>query len=661
MKAWYLLILTLSLPVIIFIFTLGKYYGFYYDNHHFNLLALDLLEKFRPYLYTGTNYTIHSTFYAYLLYPVFKIFGPTDFSVELVSAIFHLLTIVVCFRLGKRLFNQDLGLIFAFLVAISPLYLVNIYTWSENSFIFFLNALSIYYFLSGFQETSAQKLILSALLYSLSCFQSIYSIPLLLFFISFILLQTAAYIKSRKQINFVSGHPKMYKFLRGIFYIAASIAFLYLALLIDAIFIKKYRIAYYISFAALLFIVTLGFKKTPKPAKEILKFCFLFIFIVAAAILLLDFLVQLDSALFGTFGYYKDTRVAGGYGMERPPLFFCGREIKIFNIPVKLSILTSLLPENFRYCYTGISFNLSRSFKILVAYYQKCFPLPINIFLVLGLIGLLIDIFHKKYNKEPLSMRHTFSLVWILAINTSFINQTSPNMMRTHILPMPYFFASLGVYYSAYLAGNIFRSLSIARVGNLRTVTILAAVILAVFINLEQFRFLLNNVFYKYRYDKAHYNYYNLFHGWPYGRGYKEVGEFLLKDAPLKQNGEFRSIFIHTISPYVPIGRCLIFFDSIDWYTQNKIRIVYDDIDTSYRKYGRKVLLARYLEQLFYESPDIEAIYFSDFFDTKGDYSFFSKIHRDIMPYRIINDDDSLEYDCILYKFERDKWREQLH
>lgn len=639
------------MPITVFIFTLGRYYGFYYDNHYFNLLALDLMDKFKPYFYIGSHYSIHSTLFSYLLYPVFIIFGPTDLSIELVSGLFHLLTVFICFRLGRRFYSKEFGLIFAALVALAPIHLINIYTWPELSFVVFLNLLSIYYFLVGFQERAKSKLIISSILYSLSCFQKIYSLLLLPFFVIYSLAQVILFKKKPLSLNQVSTSSPKYRFLNYIFYLMVIAACLYLIFLCAAMFISKHTILYYAFMAVSLFLLGLIFRKLSVVNRERLKFCALFMIIVVTTLLLLDLFVQVDIHLFKQrFGYYRDTTYAGGFGVSRPVLNFTGKEISIFKKEIYPSVLSSLL--SFRAFYTRTSSNLWEIQKIFLSYYKQCLPLPITIFLIIGIVGLIADMLSKK---NKLDVRYIFPLVWLSAISISFINANPYHIMRVYVLPLPYFFAALGIYYIA----NLAKYLKV-RINNLRTIITLASVALVFLVNLNQLEFLVNNVYKKYKDDKAHSMYYPLFHGWPYGRSYKEVGEFLLKDAPLKKDGKFKSIFIYTIAPDTAVNICAIFYNAIDWYTQNKIKIIYDAKYISNIKYGSALALAQYLHNLFSTYPGVEVIYFADFYDTKDNFSFFSKIHKELKPYRLVNDDESIEYDCILYKFERDTWQAQM-
>lgn len=509
-RTQYILLSILLLPTVIFIFTLARYYGFYYDNHYFNLLALDLMEKFRPYLYLGSHYSIHSSLYSYLVLPLFHIFGPTDFSLELLSSLFHLCTIFVCFKLGRRFFDQSIGWVFAFLVAIAPIHLVNIYTWPEYSLITFLNTLSIYYFLAGFQDMSKWKLIISSLLYSLSCFQAIYSILLLPFFIIYALIQAILYSRNYEQTKLSQRNYRKYKFLSHIFKAPVLLAFLYLIILLQVMYADNYATLFYLSCILFLFLLYLGFRWLPETSKRILKFCFLFFVIFATIMLLLDLFIQLDVNFFGQkFGYYRDTTFAGGFGTTRQAFVFKGRPIRIFACKIYVSVLNSLF--FFSSNYSKVSFSLLQLWKTMSSYYRKCFPLLINIFMIIGLIGFITKIFYRKYKKQTLDIKYIFPSIWIIGIVTSFINVQPHHILRIYILPMPYFFAAWGIYYlgfiSKYIATNIFK----VNLKDSKIVIRFTILILALALNLSQLRFLLKNVYQKYKYDKAHSNYYQLF------------------------------------------------------------------------------------------------------------------------------------------------------
>lgn len=652
MKDNFLLFSAFVIPVLIFVFTLGRYYGFYYDNHYFNLLALDLMQGLRPWLYLGSHYTIHSSLYSWLVLPLFYIFGPADFSMELLSSIFHLGTILLCFKLGEKFFSRSIGIIFAFLVSVAPIYLVNIYTWPECSLIAFLNLAAIYYFLAGFQEGAKQKVILSGILFCLSCSQSIYSIALLPVFLIYAVWNASSPATRHGGLIAMTPTAPHSITLRAACYLAVIAAASYLIFLIEAMYIgRAWRALYYGAVLLSVFAAAVIFSKLSAKTKSRLSFNCLFFVITATALLLLDLFVQLDMNFFAQrFGYYRDTTFAGGFGVARPPFTLGGAPLAILGRPLYLSVLTSLFA--FGSLYSRISFNLWEFFRTMFSYYKECFPAAINIFFIIGITGLLSNAAGHKYRRVALKTGPIFALSWLLGITFSFFNSYPQHILRIYILPMPYFIAALGVYYSSKAAGYVFKGR--------RSAFALTAFALVSFLSYKQLIFSKGNIYDKYGSDKSRSNYFRLFYGWPYGRSYKEAGEFLLKDAPLKDGRDFRSIFIYTIAADTAQGICSLFFNNIDWYTRNKIKILYDTKPISRVKYGSKSALAAYLKQLFTEHPAVQAVYFADFYDTKDNFSFFSKMHPDIRPYKIVNDDNGLDYDCILYKFERNIWQGRL-
>jgi len=552
-----------------------------------NLLALDMMDKFRPYLYLGSHYSIHSALYSYLAYPFFFIFGPTDFSMELVAALFHLATIIVCFKLAEKFISRTTGLIFAYLVSVAPIYLINIYTWSEYGLVAFLNVLSVYIFCLALSGSSPKKAVAAALLYSASCLQAIYS---LLLFPFFIILPLCLWV------------------CRG----------------------RRYRKSIFIS-------------------------AFLFAAVTAAILILAEIFVQLDMNFFGQyFGYYRDSTFAGGFGTARPQFIWAGRLVTLFGRPWYFSVLTSITA--FSSGYARVAFNIFESASVMKSYYRMCYPAAINLFFIIGLSGLIFIICRNWIKRQRLPGFGQVLLVsWFVAVCVSFVNVYPYHLLKIYIMPMPYLFAALAVKYMGDLAKVLTKR---------RSAQTAVLVILTSFLVAGQLLFSYVHIFCKYKHDKARSMYYDLYHGWRYGRSYREVGDYLLKDAPLKKDGKFRSIFIYTVSPYT--GRqgneiCSVLYNSIDWVTRNKINIIYDDIHTSYNKYGTPESLRNYLYQLFFKFPEVQAIYFADFRDNGDNYSFFSRLYPGIKPYAVVNDDDRLDYDCVLYKFERANWLQQLN
>lgn len=79
--------------------------------------------------------------YSYVTIPFIKLFGLTLTAVRLPQALFGVLTVPVCYALGKELLSRRFGLIFAFLVCISPWHIM-LSRWGleSNLAVFFVTA-----------------------------------------------------------------------------------------------------------------------------------------------------------------------------------------------------------------------------------------------------------------------------------------------------------------------------------------------------------------------------------------------------------------------------------------------------------------------------------------------------------------------------------------
>ncbi len=93
-------------------------FGFWYDEAVNGLNSLKILNdpNLFPIFFGDTNLPAH---FNYLIALSTKIFGESVFSVRFVSAIVGVLTVVVAYYTGSELFNRKMGLMFAFLFAVS--------------------------------------------------------------------------------------------------------------------------------------------------------------------------------------------------------------------------------------------------------------------------------------------------------------------------------------------------------------------------------------------------------------------------------------------------------------------------------------------------------------------------------------------------------------
>jgi hypothetical protein len=555
--------------------------------------------------------------------------------VQLVCALLHLLTTWFCFRIGERLRGRVLGLIFAALVSLAPIYFINIYTVTDFTFSAALNAAAIYYFLCGFEGSSFRKLFLAAALYSLSCFHLIYSLLLLVFFAAYASYRLFSSWIPQAQQGLMPGKAASYAF--RIFFGAG---FLYAALLLQPIIAPRGAALFFISLAAFTCWLVVSFSRLLPAAREKIKFCLFFPAAVACALLLLDLFIQLDIRLLKEyFGYYRDSAFAGSFGTHRVFFYFSGQPVKVLGVNIYYSVLSSIFA--FTGSYAKGSLSAFSALRMMADYYGKCFPAAVLFAAGAGLIGLCIDMALIKLRRRPLGAWRIFALLWFASLSLTFANLGQYHGRRIFLLPMPYFFAALGVDYLARLLAA----------GLKKRIYPAAALALAAALTAHQLIFLKREVFAeRFKFEKISPYGDHLFHNWDYGRSFREVGEFILRDAPLKKDGRYRSVFIYSVPP-------LWFYNNIDWYLQNKLKVVYSDRPTAYAYYGKKESLEGFLRDMFASSADIQAVYFADFLAVKPEERFFSLLHPEVAAYQVFSDRSGAGYDCLLYKFVRQKGR----
>ncbi|CAG0973157.1 Anti-sigma-I factor RsgI3 [Anaerolineales bacterium] len=93
-------------------------FGLWFDEADNGLSALDILAspESLPVFVKSTNLPAH---FLYLISFSFQILGVSVFTIRIVGVVFGLATVVASFFLGSELFNRRLGLVFAFLIAVS--------------------------------------------------------------------------------------------------------------------------------------------------------------------------------------------------------------------------------------------------------------------------------------------------------------------------------------------------------------------------------------------------------------------------------------------------------------------------------------------------------------------------------------------------------------
>jgi len=141
--------------------------SFWVDEMDFVEAARSMLQVGEPLLDSGYPYT-RAPLLTYSLMASFKLFGVSEFSSRLPSAIFGVFSIPLIFVIGRGLFNERVGVLSALFLTVSPFAV----GWSRTSRMYALFQLlflaGLYYFYLGFENRP--------LSYSLKNWQGVLSI-----------------------------------------------------------------------------------------------------------------------------------------------------------------------------------------------------------------------------------------------------------------------------------------------------------------------------------------------------------------------------------------------------------------------------------------------------------------------------------------------------
>ena len=185
-KITLLLLLIFAVGAILRFYRLGDApFGFHrdeaflgYNAYSILLTGKDISGNFLPlhlksFLYSPAGYS-------YLSIPFIKLFDLSPFSVRFASAFFGSLTILTTFLLTKQLFREfkysdHLGMLSAFLLAISSWHINLSRTATENIIVVFFITLGVYFYLYSVKKKSMWSLLISFLLFGVTLF--IYQAP----------------------------------------------------------------------------------------------------------------------------------------------------------------------------------------------------------------------------------------------------------------------------------------------------------------------------------------------------------------------------------------------------------------------------------------------------------------------------------------------------
>ncbi|NIO20371.1 MAG: phospholipid carrier-dependent glycosyltransferase [Candidatus Aenigmarchaeota archaeon] len=189
------LIVIVSILRILSVFTISNNDLIYDEATHMNI-ARGLLEGI-DYGYMNGEYSEaqRPPLQPLILIPFFALFGISEFVARSVSAIFGVLSIVVVYFLGKRLYNREVGLYSSFILAVNPMHwFYSSKALVEGILIFFI-ILFLYVFYSSFKDK--RYLVPAGFLLSIIFLTKYTGGAVAIFFILFILIWKRDLLKSR--------------------------------------------------------------------------------------------------------------------------------------------------------------------------------------------------------------------------------------------------------------------------------------------------------------------------------------------------------------------------------------------------------------------------------------------------------------------------------
>lgn len=139
----------------------------------------------------------------YASIPGIYFFGLNEFGLRITPAIYGVLTVLVCYFLGKKLFSKKVGIVSALLLGISPWHIQLTRASFESSFSVFWVVLGILWFLYGLEKP--KYWILSSISFAIAVYtynSARVFVPL--FLVSLIFIYFKHFFKSKKQV-FISG------------------------------------------------------------------------------------------------------------------------------------------------------------------------------------------------------------------------------------------------------------------------------------------------------------------------------------------------------------------------------------------------------------------------------------------------------------------------
>lgn len=187
------------------------------DDAMIGIMAQRILAGARPPFYYGGYY--YGPLDAYLAAPLIRIWGSSDAILRVFPLIFSLLFVLATFFLGKKLYNEKIGLISAFCAAIPPAFLTirGLKVDAAYSILLVIGSTSLYLFSAWMEDRSRGRL---AVLMALSLI-GVWIFPLMLYYLLAMALTFWLTQSSQSDRLKMSEHTRHGLFVAGILLFAA--------------------------------------------------------------------------------------------------------------------------------------------------------------------------------------------------------------------------------------------------------------------------------------------------------------------------------------------------------------------------------------------------------------------------------------------------------
>lgn len=143
-KKYYLLILVFIVGLCLRLYDLGTESIWYDESISIAVAKLGLIQQYKWSFLQNDN---NPLFYYEFLHFWIKIFGDSEFASRLPSALFGAFSVIMIFFVGKSLYNRNVGIVAALLLAVSDFHIKYSQEARSYSLLALLALLSIYFFL----------------------------------------------------------------------------------------------------------------------------------------------------------------------------------------------------------------------------------------------------------------------------------------------------------------------------------------------------------------------------------------------------------------------------------------------------------------------------------------------------------------------------------